>query len=248
MTLPIEQALELLATPEVRRALDPQADLRAAAADALAADHSEAGLIALLRATVDEPLVAGAAIRALGRRTDAALQIRTHLHQLLAELRVSDDRLGRRKLMAVLGIDGRNGLLALVAPTVPDAELIELWQTHPIVAVKHFAARELVRRSVDHAYSILTSGLPGANEPYRTGTLGGLDNGPLRNLLAYTICEVLLRDPAAHERLSHYVGAQSSWFEQERAALINTLQGYQRGEFDESTWLSGYRKRLAPAE
>jgi hypothetical protein len=128
MTLPVEQAIELLATPEVRRALDPRSDLRAAAAD---------------------------------------------------------------------------------------------------------------------AYSILTSGLPGANEPYETGT-GELDNGHLRSLLASSICEVLLRDPAAHERLSRFLNEQSSWFERKRAELIVTLQGYQRGELDSSTWLSGYRRVLAP--
>jgi hypothetical protein len=59
-----------------------------------------------LRATVDEPVVSGAAIRALGKRTDAASHIRTHLHQLLAELQVGDERLRRRKLKAVLGFDG----------------------------------------------------------------------------------------------------------------------------------------------
>jgi len=32
-------------------------------------------------------------------------------------------------------------LLSLVAPTAPDAELVELWRTHPIVAVKTFARR-----------------------------------------------------------------------------------------------------------
>jgi hypothetical protein len=126
--------------------------------------------------------------------------------------------------VAVLGLDGRSGLLALVAPTAPDAELVELWRTHPIIAVKAFAADELVQRSVEHAYSILTSGLPGANEPHETGT-GELDNGPVRNLLAGTICKVLLHDPAAYERLSHYLDAQSSWFERKRAELIITLQG-----------------------
>jgi len=246
MTMPVEQAIELLATPEVRRAFDPRSDLRAAAADALGMDHSEAGLTALLRATVDEPIVAGAAIRALGKRTDAAPQIRTHLHRLLGELQVGDQRLLRRKFMAVLGHDGHSGLLALVAPTASDAELVELWRTHPIVGVKAFAARELVRRSVEHAYSILTSGLPGATEPYETGT-GELDNGHLRNLLAGSICEVLLRDPAAHERLSRYLDEQGSWFERKRAELIVTLQGYQRGEFDSSTWLSGYARALAPS-
>jgi hypothetical protein len=68
----------------------------------------------------------------------------------------------------------------------------------------------------------------------------------VRNLLAGTICQVLLRDPAAHKRLSHYLDKQSSWFERKRAELIVTLQGYQRGEFDCSTWLSGYARALAP--
>src|SRR5262249_36934199 len=154
--------------PEATRAFDPRSDVRAAAADALARDHSEAALLALLRATADEPLVAGAAIRALDqhRSAEATVRIREHLCSLVGDLgqgESTDAKRRKRSLQAVLGL-GSMGLLSLLARrsyAQLEADLVAWWRTHPVDVVKAAAAAELVGHSVDHACSILREGLPG---------------------------------------------------------------------------------------
>ena len=97
------------------------------------------------------------------------------------------------------------------------------------------------RPDVEHALRILTQGVPGRNDPHRTGT-GELDNGEVRQLLAEAACTVVLRDDSskAFDDLAQYFDESklAGWFGGKRAELILEMLLYQSGWTECSTWNS----------
>lgn len=228
------------------------ADERAAAASVLAEVHTDAALSALLAATVDSPLVSGAALRGLRAHSSARATSRLGelLDALVEELRrpSGDDARLARCMRAVLGL-GDPGLLHLVAQRSyreREAWLFEVWRSHPNVPLKAAAAMELLEGGADNAIALLTEGLPGANEATPRPPLGELDNADVRLVLAAAGFVVLLLEPAeAFDRLAPFFAADQrrGWFGEKRAEIILLLVTGQRG-LNLTTWLYGYAEKL----
>jgi hypothetical protein len=100
---------------------------------------------------------------------------------------------------------------------------------------------------VRRALQTLTEGVPGRNEPHRTGT-GELDNGEVRQALAGAAFTAVLRsEPGdAFDELAHYFDASQlvGWFGTRRAELILEMLLYQTGWTTYSTWNSVREREL----
>lgn len=243
-----DRSLALLRMP------DQPSEVHAGAAEALSRIHSKDALDALILATSESALVSSAAIRALREHTgtDSIRRIRDHLRSLIEALAASsrdDARLLARQAWAVVGPDGRSGLLHLAAERCYsdiEDDLFTWWRTHPDVGIKTAAAQELLEGGVDNACAILAEGLPGSNEGHPTRPQGELDNGPLRHVLAEAAFVVLLGDESkAFDLLAPFFDscALEGWFGNKRAEIILLLLLGQTGN-NETSWLWGQADEL----
>lgn len=223
----------------VDRALDPE--LRAAAAEALAADDGADAVRALVVAwmTDDRPMVTAAALDALrrhrGMRARAALL--DHTREAVAELERSPDA----SVRLAIEVAAERSYAEL------EPELLVWWRSHPDGRVRSAAARALLGGGVERACAILAEGVPGANTAEPHPPAGELDNATVRFVLADAAFVVLRdADPAlAFDRLSPYLDPplRKTWFGEVRARVILLLLRGQAGQH-ETSWLLHHSMRL----